>query len=407
MTASLVTRHCFATGNCFYTSLHIAAQYGNVSAIELLLDRGASLDECDWNLFTPLECILSEYTPDGGNFREDLHDVDKECDAAVRLVQLGAATGIVQVWPFSMLFASTSNSAELFEILFEPRSACRKTETSLLDRTTIVSDESEWGDSFQDFLLPLQHVLPSPEEEDFGGKSVMHYAISFHGYSELPPQWNDALPRMTSFPWHHHWPSFPNMAFLTTSFKLYRRRLTHHTFERILNLQPERGISPLCRASARGILEIMENCLTMGAEIDFEGCILGSALMTACACGRLNAVKFLVRRGAAISYVGKGGTTSALAAGRRSKKVIAWLLVGRWTEQGRVDGGDSPLSGTDWCEEEFQPWSGIGKASLPLVGRRERQPHESSVDYAVRLSALKRRLRGTIIPLHSPNRFKR
>ncbi len=46
----------------------------------------------------------------------------------------------------------------------------------------------------------------------------------------------------------------------------------------------------------------------------------------------------------------------------------------------------------------FQSWSGIQGAFLRLVGHREKQPHEFSLDYVIRLSALKRQLRGTIIP---------
>lgn len=155
-------------------------------------------------------------------------------------------------------------------------------------------------------------------------------------------------------------------------------------------------MSPLCRAASRGILEIMENCLTMGAEIDFKGCSLGSALMIACACGRLDAVRLLVRRGAAISYVGKRGLTSAVIAGHRSNAVIAWLLVGQFNEQNRLDCSDQTSSGSG-VNNEVRPWSGIGKAVLRLVGRFQMQCHECSFDYAVRLSNLKRKLRGSII----------
>ncbi len=51
------------------------------------------------------------------------------------------------------------------------------------------------------------------------------------------------------------------------------------------------------------MLEIMEKCLTIKVNIDFEGCSLGSVLM-ACVWS-FDAVKLLVRRDAIISYVGK------------------------------------------------------------------------------------------------------
>ena len=153
-------------------------------------------------------------------------------------------------------------------------------------------------------------------------------------------------------------------------------------------------MSPLCRASSRGMLEVMENCLTMGAETDFEGCSLGSAVMIACACGRLEALKLLVRRGAAVSYLGKNGLTSAVIA-RRSKAIIAWLLVGQFNEQ-RLTWEDR-LTSSDGVNSTVQPWSGIKKTHFRLVGRHQMQRHESSLDYAVRLSNLKRKLRGSII----------
>ncbi len=230
----------------------------------------------------------------------------------------------------------------------------------------------------------------------------MHDIICSAGYSAVPPQWHPALHAMTPFPWHHHWPDLHRMVFLTSRFKQYRQRLSHDTFKRVLNLQPERGISPLCRASSRGMLEIMENCLTMGAEIDFDGCSLGSALMIACACGRLDAVKLLVRRGAAISYIGERGPTSAVVAGHRSKKIIAWLLVGQFNEQRRLKGDENPSSDPG-VNTECQLWSGIRTAPLRLYGRREMRPHESSFDYAVRLSALKQDLRGTVIRQDLPS----
>lgn len=378
-------------GDCFHTPLHVATKYRNIPAIELLLDRGAIIDRYDSNYFTPLECVLTQ------KFADEYADYEKNTtlDAAVRLVQLGAVTGIVLSWPSMLLLANISSSANLPKLLYEQTSAaCYKRAPPLLDRTTIVSDT--WEPVSRDILLQLQNFVPELEEEDFGGKSFLHYAICCCGYLELPPRWSSALQKMTPFPWHHEWPNFYKMAFLTRNFELYRRRLPHDTLKRIMNLQPERGISPLCRASSRGIREIMENCLTMGAEIDFEGCSLGSALMTACACGRLDAVKLLVRRGAAISYVGKGGLTSAVVAGQRSKAVLAWLLVGQFNEQRRLNRGDKASSGSG-VNREVQPWSGIGKAALRLIGRYEMQPYVSSLDYAVWLSALKRRMRGEVV----------
>lgn len=379
-------------GDSFETPLHVAARYGNISAIKLLLDRGAIVDGCDSNHFTPLECVLTK-----GFLYKSPEGADVSLHAAKHLVQLGAATGLVLSWPPMLLFESISSSADLPELLFEQTAAASyKQAPHLLDKT--VADWYVYQLVPRDTLLRLQGFVNDLAEEDFGGRSFLHWAICSSAYSELLPRWSSALQKTTPFPWHCHWTDFHEMVFLRSGFKLYRQRLPHATLVRIMNLQPERGISPLCRASSRGILEIMENCLTMGAEIDFEGCTLGSALMIACACGRLDAVKFLVRRGAAISYVGKGGLTSAVLAGRRSKGVIAWLLVGQFNEQHRLNGGTRAPSDSG-VEAEIRPWSGIGKAAFPLVGSLEIRRGESSLDYATRLSDLRREMRGVVVPL--------
>lgn len=385
VTASVVNqRVCSIEYDCFETPLHVAANCGNIPAIDLLLDSGAIVDGCDSYYFTPLEYILSQ-----GNANENHTNLD----AAVRLVQVGAVTGIFLSWPPMLLFEHISSSVDLPKLLFEQTPvSCYNRTPPLLDRTTIVS----LIDVRRDIVLRLQNFVPDLLEEDFGGRSFLHLAICCSWCSELPSRWNSALQKITPFPWHYDWPNFPEMVFLTSGFKFYRRQLPHDTFKRIMNLQPERGISPLCRASSRGIREIMENCLTMGAEIDFEGCSLGSALMIACACGRLDAVKLLVRRGAAISYVGKNGLTSAVIAARRSKTVLVWLLVGQFNEQRRLNYGDE-TSFASGKNREIRSWSGIGQAALRLIGRREMQPHESSFDYAVRLLVMRQKVKNITV----------
>lgn len=394
----MVKQRIYLYGNDqFCTPLHIAAEYGNISAIEFLLENGANIDECDSNYLSPLECILLMFFADKDkeahqkNFNKNM-----AINAAVRLVQLGAATGIVLLCPAVLLLETLPDAIELCELLFQESPVANHKQAPVLwERTSIVF--RNWKYVFLNDSLNLQNLMPAFEQTDFGGKSLMHEAICWRGFSALPFGWNSALQSITPFPWHYVWPGLHCLTFLTTSFRLYRRILPHDTFKRIMNLQPERGMSPLCRASSRGILEVMENCLTMGAEIDFEGCSLGSALMIACACGRLDAVKLLVRRGAAISYVGKNGLTSAVMAGHRSKAIIAWLLVGQFNEQKRLNCDDKLSSSSD-TDSDIRPWSGIEKAHFQLIGRHQMQRHESSLNYAKRLSELKRRLRGSVVP---------
>jgi ankyrin repeat protein len=73
--------------------------------------------------------------------------------------------------------------------------------------------------------------------------------------------------------------------------------------------------------------------LDAGAELELEGGELGTPFMAACDAGRLEAVKLMVRRGAAISDVNKNGkVVSGLVAARHHPSMIQRLLVSRFTE---------------------------------------------------------------------------
>lgn len=113
--------------------------------------------------------------------------------------------------------------------------------------------------------------------------------------------------------------------FLKRLFRHYSRRLPRDDFQRWANLQPEKGWSPLCRAAIFGDVVCVKNCLSLGAEVDYEVCPLGSALIAASTCGQIETVKVLVKHGSAISYTGKEGTMSALLV-TRSKTVRRFPL---------------------------------------------------------------------------------
>src|SRR5207247_216425 len=72
---------------------------------------------------------------------------------------------------------------------------------------------------------------------------------------------------------------------------------------RFVNLRTADSISPLCRAALNDQCDHIDLFLDAGAEIDLPGCEFGSALMAACAAGRLSATKLLVHRKAKFCYV--------------------------------------------------------------------------------------------------------
>lgn len=137
---------------------------------------------------------------------------------------------------------------------------------------------------------------------------------------------------------------------------------------------------------------IMENCLSLGANIEFEGSPHGSALIVAAACGYLDAVRLLVRAGARLSYDSENGLRSVFTY-CRSKAVRYWLLVERFTEQRGIT--MEPHWGTG---NEVKLWSGPAVARLKLVGDRARCCYESSLEYAERLASMRKEWRGKRIP---------
>ena len=160
-----------------------------------------------------------------------------------------------------------------------------------------------------------------------------------------------------------------------------------------LNLNPTKGWSPLCRAASMNYIRAMENCLSLGADIDFEGSPLGSALMIACACGQLSAVKLLVRRGANPIYYGKHGWISVMRL-IRSEVVRKWLLVGRFTDQMRLQWYiDTPTLG---MQAETGQWRGPVQMRVKLNGFEEIQEGESTFGYAIRLAAYRRSMYGRV-----------
>ncbi|KXH54577.1 ankyrin repeat protein [Colletotrichum nymphaeae SA-01] len=195
-------------------------------------------------------------------------------------------------------------------------------------------------------------------------------------------------------------PDAVNAVCLTTAFRLYRRKIPTERFRTLLNLEAVGTCNPLCLAASRGQIQAMENILSMGSLIDFEGCPEGSALMAASSAGILESVIYLVRHGASISFQGHTDFRSAVKIAATSPRVLRWLLVDRFTDQKKLN---------QFCHEStflstgYKPWSGTQKAEMIISGRWERQPRESSRQYWARLSSMTEELRGKFLP---PNKGK-
>ncbi|RSL70467.1 hypothetical protein CEP51_012187 [Fusarium floridanum] len=346
------------------TALHVASWTGNKVAASILVERGADVDCIDCNGWTPL--IYANTV-----------------DMITHLISLGASPDMVcRISPLPW-FMSRFGMEELpFDLI------------SKLSRRLILNLHFPvyCGDIpvTPHRLTALRQLGCDLAQEDECGRSLMHCIIYKDETSQLVLEGGFGLCGISPFPWHLDWCPFGKTAFLTTRFRDFQQRVPRETFRTILNLEPQCGWSPLCRAAGLNLIDIMENCLEMGARVDYEGCPLGSAIMFASTCGSLEAVKLLVRRGASVCYFGQNGFTSCyVLAG--TEAIRSWLLAGRFMDQQRItaEGGGG--------KDAVRPWSGFASARVKIYGKREKYQAESMLEYAKRLAQIKKELGGQLV----------
>lgn len=227
-------------------------------------------------------------------------------------------------------------------------------------------------------IAPIHHIFPSERLRGF----FINGALSIEN---TPP-----------YPWKELWVAKGHWikGEEDKTFYLLVRALGVEALQRILNLHPAEGISPLCLAAWMGDVNRMQDFISIGADVEFENSEKGTALMAACSYGQLEAVKFLVRGGARISYWSKGHQHSALRAANRHPIIVNWLLVERFRDQPRI---------VEICDlttpqslEKLCFWSGPHQAELPLKGRRKRRNDESGISWLARLTQMRRDLYGKV-----------
>lgn len=368
------------------TALHLAVESDHKPMVSLLVNRGAKVDSLDFWSNSPLY-----------DSRKN-HDSGISDTMAYHLIELGASTVPLILWRFRQRRSDVFS--QLLHMHFKENRASGKSYRDILRKssttysTTIESQQIPTDPATSMALARMGYDLTA---KDKFGRSHMHALICNDKHTSLILNGNYGLEMASPIPWHIDYWHFGRRAFISTSFQHFRRRLGNTAFRHLLNLHPTRGWSPLCRAASQGNITVMQNCLSMGAEIDFEGCAYGTALMVASASGLLEGVEFLVRRGAAIAYIGEDGPTDALSL-TRSKVVKAWLLVGRFTDQRRLTGSqDDARTYDDASEPQVRHWSGTALAKLRLVGRLEMQAHESLIDYMKRSAGIRRNMRGKVV----------
>lgn len=369
------------------SALHLAAHSGEVRIAALLLEYGADIDSHDQQGMTPLQLAQSP-------------------SMASLLVEAGASLTTIYLKSWINVSEGPRNLMEAFPTMMKALRAFENTGlgiaiSDILDTTAPQNLHKLPPINMFNLgqLAEMQRIEIACSDQYVVDSSLLNLIMlaSKDGFS-LFLNSHGKVKKLSPLPWEYVNPQKSRIpSLLNSTCRQFRRRFAfgdYGDFKHWLNLEPDLGWSPLCLAAIQDDVDAMRNCLRMGALIDFEGTSLGSALMIASACGRLAAVKFLVRSGAATSYRGSKGRIDVFSVAR-SKTVRSWLLVGRHNEQRRILAAQDHFG--EYPGQEIRPWSGIVTAKFRLVGYHERRLDQSSTEYAAFLSKLRRAKRGTVL----------
>lgn len=367
------------------TPMHSAARCGALKAVQVLLRSGADIDavESVW-LQAPIHVAIAS-------------DLDLEETVALHLIQEGAnlERRDFRCETPALRAAETKRTRTL---------------SALINANVDINVTDDCSRTIPHFLVQRESVTAfadlvyrgvNSHRMDMAGVSAFHEAIENASFISFLVNSELRLEDSSPFPWHLF--SENRTSWLTTMYPLLRKRYGLQAFRKFTNLVPTASQAPLCKASKRGLVLVMESLLELGAPIDLEGCSSGSALMAACEFGRKTSVEYLVRRGAALSYTAANGFRSAFHSAKGNEETLRWLLVGRFVDQLKLT-NDSDGNFHDVNDRGASFWGGPIKAELVIEGQMERLPHESSRQYWSRLMREKIKWRGKILPSNTRRR---
>lgn len=363
--------------------LHIAAAVAeNLSAVELLLDNGANINAQDHELRTPLSASIHFGKTD-------------QLKIVTELINKGASIECRNRENYTPLMQASSRSlSHIAQRLLDAKADIHA--TNHLNCSALHT--SAWGTDCRTFATLLHRGLDVHALDSFRC-SAFHHAIFQPSFLSMLLNMDIELNEKEPIQWMR-FRQF-RLAALTNFLKLARRKYTKAALRNFVGNSSCNAWSPLCLAASAGFVVMMDNLLGIGADLDSDGCHLGSALMAACEYGRKSSVVFLTRRGAALSYSGPSGFRSAYTISQRFPDILSWLLVDRFVDQAKLSAVPYAADGLEDSDQNdaSYTWRGPVKVELVITGAMERQPSESSKEYWIRLMQWKKHWRGNVVPL--------
>ncbi|CAN9445364.1 unnamed protein product [Alternaria alternata] len=176
------------------------------------------------------------------------------------------------------------------------------------------------------------------------------------------------------------------------SFFFYSSKLAGSQF---LTMRNKRGDTVLIENTIWGDPDRIRVCTKAGMQLETTRINGDTALLAACRAARLSSVAYLVRQGAKLEYEHGGRTFNAYVVACEHPEIIEWLLVKRWTEQGRL--GSEPANSGEQAQSHL--WTGVRTVKIPLRGDYERPEGSSLLDHAIYLHGIAKEGWRILVPL--------
>jgi ankyrin repeat protein len=353
------------------TPLHIAVLQGKLDAVEIFLKLGVDPNVKDSNGIPPLHlAAMMDYN-----------------EIAVNLLEAGASSDSMDFGQRTPLMIAARHGAKQVVSLLIGRGGGSAV-TDMKGQTAFHHAAQQPGVHVFMFFL---NAGWDPYQDDDGRHSPLYYALSRPRLATyVYARCLDLTHLMYLQAEDHNLVSLP-----TRSLRFFLRYAPEPVKTRFLTGRKADGATVLIDAATISNTAAVDTFIKAGAELETRRNTGDTAVLAACQAGRLPSVTYLVRQGAKLEYEHQDRTFNVYLAAHGRPEIIRWLLVERWTEQGKLT--SEPLDSGE--QVQYQPWSGVRTVMIPLVGEFERPEKSSLLDHAKYLHSVAREGWRILVPL--------
>jgi ankyrin repeat protein len=295
------------------TPLHFAAMYNHIEAVEFLLRAGADLEARDKEGLTALHHSLDSFA---------------STDVAELLVSAGANLNSRSSEGETPLMQAARGGfiSSLHLILSKPNE-------------DVLHARDRWGKTALHHAIEERQFSAAEELVKLGAKvTIVDYASMSPLHSALID--NESQFVLSNLPevdthFSERFGSLLNMAASRNNIDVVNellKRVPAEQMDLYVNLNCEMG-TPLYASASLGNMPIMERMLDKGAMVNLVGGPLGTPLMGACEMGQVEAVVFLLKKGADFECFKPNGAKITAEQAAREHNSIQFILQ-RFKEKG-------------------------------------------------------------------------